>query len=59
MDVLMVDKDAVYEREHKKYVTVIDGGTEIEREITIGIEDDNNVEVVSGLSENDLVLTEY
>ena len=58
-DVLMVDKDAVYEREHKKYVTVIDGGTEIEREITIGIEDDNNVEVVSGLSENDLVLTEY
>ncbi len=58
-DVLLVDKDAVYEREHKKYVTVVDGESEIEMEITTGIEDDNNVEVLSGLNLNDVVLTEY
>lgn len=55
-DVLLVDKDAVYEREHKKYVTVVDGESEIEMEITTGIKDDNNIEVLSGLKENDLVL---
>lgn len=55
-DVLLVDKDAVYEKEYKKYVTVIDGGNETEREITAGIEDDKNVEILSGLKENDVVL---
>ncbi len=58
-DILMVDKDAVYEKEHKKYVTLIDGGKKNETEITTGIEDDNNVEVLSGLNLNDVVLTEY
>ena len=55
---LLVDKDAVYEKENKKYVTLINGKNEIEREITTGLEDDINIEVLSGLNENDLVLTE-
>ena len=55
---LLVDKDAVYEKENKKYVTLINGKNETEREITTGLEDDINIEVLSGLNENDLVLTE-
>jgi len=58
-DVLLVNKDAVYEKEHKKYVTLINGKEQLETEITTGIEDDNNVEVLSGLGENDEVLIEY
>ena len=55
-DLLLVDKDAIYEKEHKKYVTLISGSNEVESEITTGLEDDNNVEVLTGLKENDLVL---
>lgn len=58
-DVLLVNKDAVYEKEHKKYVTLINGKEQLETEITTGIEDDNNVEVLSGLGEKDEVLIEY
>jgi HlyD family secretion protein len=55
-NVLLVDKDAVYEKDNIKYVTVLSGKNEIETEITTGIEDDKYVEVLSGLSENDTVL---
>ncbi|NLK64534.1 MAG: HlyD family efflux transporter periplasmic adaptor subunit [Tissierellia bacterium] len=55
-DVLLVDKDAVYEKENKKYVTLIKGNNETEIEIRTGLEDDINVEVLSGLKENDIVL---
>ncbi len=58
-DVLLVSKDAVYEKENKKYVTVINENEEIETEITIGLEDGTNVEVLSGLNENALVLVEF
>ena len=56
---LLVDKDAVYEKENIKYVTVVSGKNEIETEITTGLEDDSNVEILSGLSENDVVLIEF
>ena len=56
--VLIVNKDAVYEKDRKKYVTLLDGREKIEREIISGLEDDKNVEVLSGLSENDLVIIE-
>lgn len=58
-DVLLVDKDAVYEKFQKEYVTVIEGDKEIEKEITTGLNDDENAEVISGLSENEVVLIEY
>lgn len=56
---LLVDKDAVYEKENIKYVTVVSGKNETETEITTGLEDDKNIEVLSGLSENDVVLIEF
>ncbi|MDI9495570.1 MAG: HlyD family efflux transporter periplasmic adaptor subunit [Bacillota bacterium] len=57
-NVLLVDKDAVYEKENKKYVTIIDGNKQTEVEIITGLEDDTHVEVLSGLNENDIVLME-
>ena len=55
-DVLLINKDAVYEKENKKYVTVINGKKLKETEIITGAEEDNNVEVLSGLNEKDEVL---
>jgi HlyD family secretion protein len=57
-NVLLVDKDAVYEKDNKKYVTLVEGNKQTEVEIITGLEDDSNVEVVSGLNENDIVLIE-
>lgn len=58
-DVLLVDRDAVYEKNQKEYVTVIEGGKEIEKEVTTGLKNDEYAEVTSGLSENEVVLIEY
>ncbi|HBV68508.1 MAG TPA: hypothetical protein DEF04_10190 [Clostridiales bacterium] len=58
-DVLLVDRDAVYKKSGKEYVTVIEGGNEIEREVTTGLKDDDFIEITSGLTENEVVLTEY
>lgn len=58
-DVLLVDRDAVYEKGQKEYVTVIEGGKELEKEVTTGLKNDEYVEITSGLSENEVVLIEY
>lgn len=58
-NVLLVDKDAVYEKSQKEYVTVVDGDEEIEKEITTGLKDDENAEITSGLKENEVVVVEY
>lgn len=55
-NVLLVDKEAVYEKDQKKYVTVIEGEKEIEKQITIGLENDELAEVVTGLNESETVL---
>lgn len=57
--VVLVDKDAVYEKDGRQYVTVINNSEKTEREVTTGIKDDDNVEIKSGLAENDTVLIEY
>lgn len=57
--VLLVDRDAVYKKSGKEYVTVIEGGNEIEKEVTTGLKDDDYIEITSGLTENEVVLTEY
>ncbi len=57
--VLLVDRDAVYKKSGKEYVTVIEGGNEIEKEVTTGLKDDDFIEITSGLTENEVVLTEY
>lgn len=58
-DVLLVDRDALYEKNQKEYVTVIEGGKEIEKEVTTGLKNDEYAEVTSGLSDNEAVLIEY
>ncbi|WMJ78423.1 MULTISPECIES: efflux RND transporter periplasmic adaptor subunit [unclassified Sedimentibacter] len=58
-DVLMVDRDAVYEKSKKEYVTVIEDGNEVEREVTTGLKNDDYVEITSGINENEVVLIEY
>lgn len=59
INVLIVDKDVVYEKEGKNYVTIIQNNKQIEREVQIGLEDDENVEIISGLNENDNILVDY
>ncbi len=56
--VMLVERDAVYEKNQKEYVTVIENGNETEREITTGIKNDKYAEVISGLNENETVLIE-
>lgn len=58
-NVLIVDRDAVYEKAYKEYVTVISGDKQTETEITTGLRNDDFVEIISGLKENDVVLLNY
>lgn len=57
-NVLLVDRDAIYEKNQKEYVTVIEGGKEVEKEIKTDLKNDDYAEVTSGLNENDVVLIE-
>jgi len=58
-NVLLVDRDAIYEKNQKEFVTVIDNDKEVEKEVTTGLKNDDYAEIASGLSENDVVLIEY
>ncbi len=58
-NVLIVDRDAVYEKSYKEYVTVITGDKQIETEVTTGLKNDDFIEINSGLKENDVVLLNY
>jgi len=57
-NVLLVEKDAIYESNGKNYVTVQNGNEMEEREITIGLKDDDYVEILSGLKEKEIVVIE-
>ena len=58
-DVLLVNRDAVYEKNQKQYVTVIVDEKEIDKEVTTGLKNDEYAQVISGLNENEVVLIEY
>lgn len=58
-NVLLLDRDAVYEKHSKEFITVINGDKELETEIITGLKNDDYVEVISGLNENDIVLLNY
>lgn len=58
-NVLLVDRDAIYEKNQKEFVTVIEDDKEIEKEVTTGIKNDDYAEITSGLSENEVVVIEY
>lgn len=54
-NVLLLDKNAIYDYQGKKYVNIMSGQEKIEKEVTIGIEGENYIEITSGLQENDEV----
>lgn len=54
-NVLLLDKDAVFEHEGKKFVNLKSDNEKIEKEVTTGIEDENYIEIISGLNANDEV----
>ncbi len=58
-NVLLVDRDAVFEQNKKEYVTVVKGKDEVEKEITTGLKNDDFVEITSGLNEDEVVLIKY
>ncbi|MDR1451341.1 MAG: efflux RND transporter periplasmic adaptor subunit [Helicobacteraceae bacterium] len=55
-NVLTIPLIAVFEKEGRKFVKIIDGKKTLEREITIGISDDVFVEIKSGLNEGEEVV---
>ncbi len=58
--VLVIPKDVVISRRNRKYVYVVERNSAILRDITTGLEDDVNVEVVEGLKEGDnLIIKGY
>lgn len=57
-DALLLGKDAIYQKEGKDFVTVLENNNEKEVEIITGIEDDEFVEIIDGLKENDKVVVE-
>ena len=56
---LLIPKGAVIYKNSKQYVSVLENGETVEREIVIGIDIDDRVEVKEGLKEGDLVILNY
>lgn len=56
---LLIPKAAIYQQNLKDYVKILEDGKPIEKEITIGIEVNNKVEVLKGLTEGTLVILNY
>lgn len=60
IDVLVVPKEVVISGRNRKQVYVVENNTAIQRRITTGLEDDENIEVTGGLNENEsLVITGF
>lgn len=58
-EVLLVPVGAVYYKDLKQYVEVLEGGDPIEKEITTGIKVNGNIEVITGLVEGEEVVLNY
>ncbi len=55
-DVIFVPKRAVYDKEGKKFVKVVQNGKIFEKEVSVGIKGIGVVEIIDGLSEGDKVV---
>jgi HlyD family secretion protein len=55
-NVLLVPEESVYEKENQHYVTILVNGKLEEREVVLGLENDDFYEIITGLSEGDIVL---
>lgn len=58
-EMLLIPIGAVVEKNSKQYVEMLLEGEPVEREITTGIRVEDNIEVISGLDEGDLVILNY
>ncbi|MDH6344007.1 membrane fusion protein (multidrug efflux system) [Parabacteroides sp. PFB2-12] len=57
---IIIPKEVIQSNRRRKYVYIVERNTAILRNITTGLEDENNVEVLEGLNENDnLVIRGY
>ncbi|MGL4571430.1 MAG: efflux RND transporter periplasmic adaptor subunit [Clostridium sp.] len=56
-DVFLISKNAVFREEGKSYVYIVKDEIATKREITLGAEDDDNVEIIEGITkENEVIL---
>lgn len=55
-DVLLLPQDAVGADNGASYVLVSEGGEMVKRPVTLGLTQDKNVEIVSGITQNDTVI---
>lgn len=58
-EALFIPLDAVYEKDLKKYVEVLQDKKPVEKEVKTGIEDLNNIEIKEGLEEGEKVILNY
>jgi len=57
---IIIPKDVIQTSRQRKIVYIVDKNTAFQREITIGLEDENNAQVLTGLAENEnLVVRGY
>ncbi len=58
-EALFIPEEAIYEKDMKKYVRVLEDGKPVEREVITGIENNNHIEIIEGLNEGEKVILNY
>lgn len=56
-NVIVIPKKYVVSASDRKYVVVLENGLRVEKDVTVGISNTTDVEIVTGLSEGDLIIT--
>jgi len=54
--VLAISGSAIFAREDKKYVWLVTGGKATKKEVKVGLETDDESEIIEGLGENDRII---
>ncbi|MDR1815038.1 MAG: efflux RND transporter periplasmic adaptor subunit [Tannerella sp.] len=54
---IIIPKDVVMSNRNRKYVFIVERNTAYSRNITTGLEDEENIQVVEGLDENEYLVT--
>ena len=57
-DVVIIPNTAIKQRDDTNYVEVVISGTSQQRMIQLGLTDDTNTEVISGLTEGETIITQ-
>ena len=55
---LIVPEQATFKKEGKWYVFLVEGGKASLRNVEVGLRNDNYVEILSGIEEDDIIITE-